>query len=483
MTNPALLRNLELNRNHPQAAGLELAIPVVDGRYRDYVRHRRLTPTTGGTLSPAINSNAAIYKGLYSDGATTATFYTIADTPMLDVGTGNFCVMCRVVFYSLSGNNREIVGKGADNAGGIRYKINYTITGGNEFTGEVDDNTTKTVLASGVSASTNTPYHLALRRVGNRYDFFVNGVSQANATHTHNTLDNAHVFIVNNFVSATTPTYYTDRILDGVTNDVRLYKTIVPDDQMIFDIYANSWELYKPPRRVVFTPAAAAYTLVAAQGSYTLSGQGIGLLVSRLISAAQGSYTLSGQDTGLLIARLLAGGQGSFSLSGQSAGLFFGRLLTAAQGSYTLSGQNTGLLVARLLTAAQGSYTLSGQDVTLDYSGAGAYTLTADYGSFSLSGQTAATIVDRTITAAQGSYTLSGQDASALIARLLTAAQGSYTLTGVSVVLSYSGTVIGSVIEITDSAAYNVALSDSAKYLIVLTDSAAYVVNVAEELP
>ena len=289
MTNPALLRNLELNRNHPQAAGLELAIPVVDGRYRDYVRHRRLTPTTGGTLSPAINSNAAIYKGLYSDGATTATFYTIADTPMLDVGTGNFCVMCRVVFYSLSGNNREIVGKGADNAGGIRYKINYTITGGNEFTGEIDDDTTKTVLASGVSASTNTPYHLALRRVGNRYDFFVNGVSQANATHTHNTLDNAHVFIVNNFVSATTPTYYTDRILDGVTNDVRLYKTIVPDDQMIFDIYANSWELYAPPRRVVFISLGTVYNQGAA-GVLTPAGA----IVKTGIASKAGTLTPTG---------------------------------------------------------------------------------------------------------------------------------------------------------------------------------------------
>jgi len=137
--------------------------------------------------------------------------------------------------------------------------------------------------------------------------------------------------------------------------------------------------------------AVTGYTLTAAQGSLTLSGQAATPKYGRLLTAAQGSYTLSGQAAGLLFGYRLTAAQGSYALTGQAAGLLFGYRLTAAQGAHTLTGQAAGLLAARLLTAAQGSYTLSGQAVAL------------------------------------------------LIARLIAAGQGGYTLTGRAVALTYSG--------------------------------------------
>ena len=164
-------------------------------------------------------------------------------------------------------------------------------------------------------------------------------------------------------------------------------------------------------------------TIVAAQGSYTLTGQAAGLLADRLLTSAQGSYTLSGQAAGLEAARLLTSAQGSYALTGQDAGLNYGRFITADQGSYTLTGQDAGLLISRLLTAAQGSYALTGQAAGL----LSDRLLAAGQGSYALTGQAAGLYAGRLVTAGQGSYTLTGQAAGLLAARLLASAQGSYT--------------------------------------------------------
>jgi hypothetical protein len=184
--------------------------------------------------------------------------------------------------------------------------------------------------------------------------------------------------------------------------------------------------------------AVTGYTLTAAQGSLTLSGQAATPKYGRLLTAAQGSYTLSGQAAGLLFGYRLTAAQGSYALTGQAAGLAYSGstyTLVAAQGSLTLTGQAAGLLTARLLTAAQGSYALTGQAAGLLFG----YRLTAAQGAHTLTGQAAGLLAARLLTAAQGSYTLSGQAVALLIARLIAAGQGGYTLTGRAVALTYSG--------------------------------------------
>lgn len=231
-----------------------------------------------------------------------------------------------------------------------------------------------------------------------------------------------------------------------------------------------------------FPAGAQQYSLTAAQGSFSLTGQAAGLRADRKLSAAQGSYTLTGQPAGLLQGRALAASLGSYALSGQAAGLFAQRRLSAAQGNYALTGQAAALVKSRLLAAGQGTYALSGQDATLratrliaaapasySFSGQaatfvrgrvmpaahGIYTLTgiaaalqatraltAAAGTYSLTGQTATLVRGRTMPAAHGIYALAGQAAVFSLGRKLLAARGIYTYTGQAVTFSVSGGVV-----------------------------------------
>lgn len=181
--------------------------------------------------------------------------------------------------------------------------------------------------------------------------------------------------------------------------------------------------------------ASGSYTLVAAQGSYSLTGQAAGLRASRSLTAAQGSYSLNGQAATLRKSYPLVAAQGGYSLGGQAAGLRVDRSLTAAQGSYALTGQAASLSYGKQLVAAQGSYSLTGQAAALRL----ARVVSAAQGSYSLTGQAANLIAARTLAAGQGTYALGGQAANLFAARRLTAAQGGYSLTGMAAGLLYSG--------------------------------------------
>lgn len=110
------------------------------------------------------------------------------------------------------------------------------------------------------------------------------------------------------------------------------------------------------------------YTLTAAQGSYTLTGQAAGALDGHVVSAAQGSYTLLGSAG--LVDLTSAAGQGSYALTGQDTALQGPRGIAAAQGSYTLTGQSVNFLRTVISAAAYGAYTLTGIAAALRYSGA-----------------------------------------------------------------------------------------------------------------
>lgn len=179
------------------------------------------------------------------------------------------------------------------------------------------------------------------------------------------------------------------------------------------------------------------YSMPAAQGSYSLSGQAAALRVARRLTAAQGSYTLNGQAVALRLGKNMAAAQGSYALTGQATAFARGRRLVAAQGSYAITGQDG--LVDIVMAAAAGSYALNGQDVGLTYSGAGARTMPAAQGSYTLTGQAAALRVARRLVADAGAYALTGVAAGLKAGRSLAAAFGSYTLAGQDVTLTYSG--------------------------------------------
>ena len=138
---------------------------------------------------------------------------------------------------------------------------------------------------------------------------------------------------------------------------------------------------------------------------------------SYTLTAAQGSYSLTGQTANLARAYVpMAANQGSYGLTGQDATLSYAaaRSMPADVGFYTLAGSEA--LVDIAMNAGLGEYALTGQNATLDYAG----------------------LTHRTLTADQGSYTLTGQDVPLFWAHVLQAVQGTYNLLGSSVILRWS---------------------------------------------
>jgi hypothetical protein len=79
-------------------------------------------------------------------------------------------------------------------------------------------------------------------------------------------------------------------------------------------VWAAAIDVYK-------AAAGSTYTLIAGQGSYSLTGSDA--QVDLTMVAAQGSYTLTGQTVNFNSNRVVAAGQGSYILSGQSLNLIW----------------------------------------------------------------------------------------------------------------------------------------------------------------
>lgn len=104
------------------------------------------------------------------------------------------------------------------------------------------------------------------------------------------------------------------------------------------------------------------YTLTAATGTFTLTGQAANLVVSRKLTTATGSFTLTGQSANLKVSRKLTAATGTFSLTGISANLVYTPVsgatytLTAQTGVFNLTGQAAAFKVSRKLTAGTGVF-------------------------------------------------------------------------------------------------------------------------------
>ena len=174
----------------------------------------------------------------------------------------------------------------------------------------------------------------------------------------------------------------------------------------------NPWSIADPQSRSIFIPSASggAYTLTAAQGTFTETGNNAGLTAQRNISASQGSFAESGQSTGLNAQRKIAASQGSFAESGQAADLTKtgSYSLTASQGSFAESGQVAGLTAQRKIGAEPGSISLIGQAATLTKTTAGQYVLTAAGGAFAETGQSTNLTAQRLLASSAGSIVLAG---------------------------------------------------------------------------
>lgn len=135
------------------------------------------------------------------------------------------------------------------------------------------------------------------------------------------------------------------------------------------------------------TDFSTGFTLSAAQGSYTISGQNANLSAIRSLIASHATYTLTGQD-----ATLTKATPGSF-------------VLTANYGEYTWIGEDA--LADYAINANYETYLVTGQDVTFSRSFPQAYSLIANSGSYLITGNSARLVWSNEVVSLRGNYTIS----------------------------------------------------------------------------
>lgn len=126
-----------------------------------------------------------------------------------------------------------------------------------------------------------------------------------------------------------------------------------------------------------------AYSLVCAQGSYSINGQAANFTRTYKVAAAFGSYSINGQSAGLETGHNVFASFGSYAIAGQQAGLSVLGAFPADFGEYAISGQNAGLLKFKKISAVFGSYVMDGKDATF----ARSYRIEAVQGSYALTGK------------------------------------------------------------------------------------------------
>lgn len=180
---------------------------------------------------------------------------------------------------------------------------------------------------------------------------YVNGALALNTTLTAAMADNASAeFVIGNRSTVA-------RVWDGLIECAYVWDRILSADDATA-LHANPYALYEDlsDDEDLFVAAASvpnSYTLPAAQGSYTITGNAVQLTCGRRLVAAPGSYSITGQAAGLIkgaapAALEVAGG--SYVITGRPAALRMARLLRAATGSYAITGVAAANPTARVIS-------------------------------------------------------------------------------------------------------------------------------------
>lgn len=159
------------------------------------------------------------------------------------------------------------------------------------------------------------------------------------------------------------------------------------------------------------------------------------------LTAAVGTFTYTGQSAGLLVGYDMVAANAAYTYTGQAAVLSYGRPMTAAAGTFTYTGQAAGLLIGLDLAAAGATYTYTGQDAVLSYG----QPMAAAVGTFTYSGQAANLLTGLDLAAAGGTYSYTGQAAGLPIGLDLAAAAGVFTYNGQAATLQQGQGIVGSV--------------------------------------
>ncbi|RUU29775.1 hypothetical protein [Mesorhizobium sp. M6A.T.Ce.TU.016.01.1.1] len=116
----------------------------------------------------------------------------------------------------------------------------------------------------------------------------------------------------------------------------------------------------------IWAAGGSGATLVAAAGSFALTGSTATLKRALKMSAAAGSFILTGNPATLFqgIPPLVADA-GSFVLTGNATALLYGRRLAADVGAFALTGNAAGLKRQFRMAAGAGAFALTGNAATL----------------------------------------------------------------------------------------------------------------------
>lgn len=203
---------------------------------------------------------------------------------------------------------------------------------------------------------------------------------------------------------------------------------------------------------LTYTPVGGAtYTLTAAAGGYTATGQAATLRTGRKLVASPGAYAYAGQATGLRAGRKLTAAPQAYTATGQAAGLRRSWILGASPGAYQVAGQAADLRWGRILATSPQGYLVTGQSAGLRRS----WLLAASPQGYSVTGQAAAFRWGHILAAGPQGYAVAGQAAGLRWGRILTAGVGLYTLDTRPVGLVY--TQAGHYTLVVEPASYAVA--------------------------
>lgn len=118
--------------------------------------------------------------------------------------------------------------------------------------------------------------------------------------------------------------------------------------------------------QVSIAPAPTTdYSIVAASGSYTLTGTEAALKAALRIVAAAGSYAVTGTAAALSRGYGIVAEVGSYAVTGTAAALTSARRIVAAAGSYALTGTAATLQRGYGILCAAGSYVVTGVNAVL----------------------------------------------------------------------------------------------------------------------
>lgn len=179
---------------------------------------------------------------------------------------------------------------------------------------------------------------------------------------------------------------------------------------------------------------STAYDVVAALGTFTLTGQNAGLSHGTKTESGAGTFTLAGQNAGLSHGTNIAADQGTYALTGQDANLSLATTLALEAGVLTLTGNDVNFTTGFVLACDAGSYTITGQDATFNLG----LTMALERGTFSIAGQDVGLSYGTRIDAATGTFVMTGQDANLSTQYVVLTEKGGYILTGQDAALTFS---------------------------------------------